>query len=246
VLIFTQFGEGLAQNTRDKLLDLPPLDRQTHQGRWRRQALNPDVRETLPTAPASVTVRENNLFVEPVEGSSATKLTTDGSASDQTAPFDWVYEEEFSCRDGWRWSEDGKQIAYWQLDTRGVKTFTLIDNTTQTYPILEDVRLTPRRESELGMPSRGRRRVRGPTRWIDVPGDTRTDCYIPRVEWAGNSRELAIQRVNRLQNAVDVMLADASTGKVRKVLTERDGAWVDLRDDAVAMGREGDGLHLGQ
>jgi dipeptidyl-peptidase-4 len=54
------------------------------------------------------------------------------------------------------------------------------------------------------------------------------------VEWAGNSRELAIQRVSRLQNAVDVMLADAATGKVRKVLTERDGAWVDLRADAVA------------
>ncbi len=67
-----------------------------------------------------------------------------------------------------------------------------------------------------------------------VPGDTRTDFYIPRVEWAGNARELAIQRVNRLQNAVDVLLADAATGKVRKVLTERDGAWVDFRDDAVA------------
>ena len=30
--------------------------------------------------------------------------------------FDWVYEEELGLRDGYRWSPDGKSIAYWQLD----------------------------------------------------------------------------------------------------------------------------------
>jgi dipeptidyl-peptidase-4 len=66
-----------------------------------------------------------------------------------------------------------------------------------------------------------------------VPGDTRTDYYIPRMEWAGNPNELAIRRVNRLQNAVDVMVANATTGIVRKVLTDRDGAWIDVHDDAM-------------
>ena len=73
----------------------------------------------------------------------------------------------------------------------------------------------------------------GTTRWLDVPGDTRTDFYVPRMDWAGNSNELVVQRVNRLQNAIDVMLADAATGAVRMVLTERDGAWLDVHDDAV-------------
>ena len=184
-------------------------------------------------------VRENNLYVEPTNAGSATKLTPDGSNEIINGTFDWVYEEEFFCRDGWRWSPDGKQIAYWQLDTRGVKSFTLVDNTTENYPILKSFAYpkTGERNSacRVGViPTTG-----GATQWVNVPGDTRTDFYIPRMEWANNSNELVIQRINRLQNAVDVLLADATTGKVRTVLTDRDGAWVDIHDDAMEWVEKG-------
>ncbi|MBI5758245.1 MAG: S9 family peptidase [Planctomycetales bacterium] len=178
-------------------------------------------------------VHENNVFVEPAEGGISTKLTSDGSNEVINGTFDWVYEEEFSCRDGWRWSPDGQQIAYWQLNTSGVKTFTLVDNTTATYPILNSFAYpkTGERNSacRLGVVSV----AGGATNWIDIPGDTRTDFYIPRMQWADNSRELLVQRANRLQNAVDLMLADTTTGKVRTMLTERDGAWVDIHDEDV-------------
>jgi len=182
-------------------------------------------------------VRENNIFIEPTEGGPPTALTSDGTDQVINGTFDWVYEEEFSCRDGWRWSPDGKQIAYWQLDIRGVKTFTLIDNTTAKYPILKTFAYPKTGERNSACRVGVVAASGGVTKWLDVPGDTRTDFYIPRMEWAGN--QLVIQRVNRLQDAVDVMLADATTGKVRTVLTERDGAWVDIHDDAVAFVENG-------
>ncbi len=184
-------------------------------------------------------VRENNLSVEPADGGPATRLTTDGSPEVINGTFDWVYEEEFACRDGWRWSPDGKRIAYWQLDTRGVKTFTMIDNTTASYPILKTWAYpkTGERNSvcRVGVVTA----TGGATTWLDVPGDTKTDYYIPRMEWAGNPNELVIQRVNRLQNGIDVFLADATTGKVKIVHTDRDGAWLDVHDDATEWVEKG-------
>src|SRR5439155_6219407 len=63
-------------------------------------------------------VREHDLYVERLEGAAPaiTRLTRDGSPTRINGTFDWVYEEEFSLRDGFRWSPDGARIAYWQLD----------------------------------------------------------------------------------------------------------------------------------
>jgi dipeptidyl-peptidase-4 len=59
-------------------------------------------------------VREHNLYVEDLPSGTIRRLTSDGSTTIINGTFDWVYEEELDDRDGWRWSPDGKSIAFWQ------------------------------------------------------------------------------------------------------------------------------------
>jgi dipeptidyl-peptidase-4 len=172
-------------------------------------------------------VRENNVYVEHLFGDhKITKLTTDGSRYIVNGTFDWVYEEELFCRDGFRWSPDSKHIAYWQLNSEGVKEMQLIDNTSGLYPTL--ITFPYPKAGETNSAARvGVVSVDGgPTRWFEVPGDPRSN-YLPRMEWA-DFDEVVIQQLNRRQDTNIVMLGDVRSGKVRPVLTEKDQAWVDI------------------
>jgi dipeptidyl-peptidase-4 len=175
-------------------------------------------------------VRANNLYVESLADGSITQLTSDGSARRSNGTSDWVYEEEFSLRDGFRWSPDGSSIAYWQIDDEGVKDYVLVNTTDNLYPRTTAIPYPkvgqPNPACRLGVvPASG-----GKARWVELPGDSR-DFYIPRMDWAANSKELVLQRLNRLQNTNEVTLAEASTGKARTVFTDRDDAWLDVVED---------------
>jgi dipeptidyl-peptidase-4 len=173
-------------------------------------------------------VRDNNLWVEDLKTHRMWQLTSEGSKTVINGGFDWVYEEELGVRDGWRWSPDGRAIAFWQLNTEGVGEFAIINNTDSLYP-----KVTWQQYPKVGeqfasarigvVPADG-----GATMWMQVPGNRR-DQYIVRMEWAGPN-EVMIERTNRAQNTLDVMMADATTGRVRTILTEKDEAWVDAGD----------------
>jgi dipeptidyl-peptidase-4 len=179
-------------------------------------------------------VRENNLYVEDLATGRITALTTDGSRTLINGTFDWVYEEELMNyhADGWRWSPDGKHIAFWQLNADSVKNFHLINNTDSLYS-----RVIPVQYPKVGETNSAARvgvvsAAGGPTRWLEIEGDPRNH-YIARMDWAASSDEVILQRLNRLQNRNEVMLGDARTGKVRTILVEQDSTWVDRVDDLV-------------
>jgi dipeptidyl-peptidase 4 len=172
-------------------------------------------------------VRENNIYVENLSDGRVTRLTADGSRTIVNGTFDWVYEEELFCRDGWRWSPDGKQIAYWQLNTEGVKEFSMINNTAALYPVITTFPYPKAGEMNSAARVGAVSAAGGQTRWFDLPGDPR-NYYLPRMEWAASSGEVVIQQLNRLQNTNLVMLGDAGSGKTRPILTEKDDTWVDV------------------
>ncbi len=174
-------------------------------------------------------VREGDLYVERLSDGAITRLTTGATRTLVNGMTDWVYEEEFGLRDGFRWSPDGTRIAYWQFDMSGVGTFLLINDTDSLYPFTVPVQYPKVGTTNSAVRVGVVRAAGGPTTWIQVPGDPR-NTYVPWMEWAGE-RELLIQHMNRRQTVDDVLLADAATGVARTILSERDSAWVDLQTD---------------
>jgi dipeptidyl-peptidase-4 len=181
---------------------------------------------------AWVDFNQKDLFVQDLKTMAVTRLTTAHSDSIINGTSDWVYEEEFSLRDGFRWSPDGRRIAYWQFDTSGVPVFTIINNTDELYP-----QLTPFQYPKVGQTNSACRvgvidAGGGATTWFEPPGDSRQH-YIPRMGWAGSSDRVFLVRLNRLQNTAKVMIGDARTGEINTIFTDTDEAWIDLRYDPV-------------
>jgi dipeptidyl-peptidase 4 len=172
-------------------------------------------------------VHDNNISVQNLQTREITPLTTDGSRTLINGTFDWVYEEEFSLRDGFRWSPDGQRIAYWQLDASGVREFFLINNTDSLYPFVVPVQY-PKVGETLSACRIGTVSVTGgSTTWIDLPDNPR-NAYIPKMEWAASSGEVAFQYMNRRQNVNRLMIADPRTGIARPILEDHDSTWVEV------------------
>ena len=175
-------------------------------------------------------VNDFNVCVEDLATGAITRLTADGSRKVINGTFDWVYEEELGLRDGWRWSPDGKSIAFWQLVADRVRDFALINYTDSLYPIVTEVQYPKAGETNSAarigvVPAAG-----GEIRWLALPGDPR-NTYIARMDWAANSDEVAVQQLNRLQNTDVLFLGERTDGAVQAVYTEHDSAWVDVVDD---------------
>ena len=179
-------------------------------------------------------VSKNNIYVENIADNKITRITNDGSSTIVNGTFDWVYEEEFDCRDGFRWSPDGKYIAYWQSDTEGTGWFDIINNVDSLYPKIIKFPYpkagTANSAVKVGYVSADG----GDTHWIDIPGNAREN-YIMRMDFIPDSDELFIQQMNRQQNTNKVWIAKIGDGSLKNILTEKDSAWVETNDNITWM-----------
>lgn len=172
-------------------------------------------------------VSKHNIYVEDLQSGNIKQLTTDGTEKIINGTFDWAYEEELFCRDGFRWSPDSKTIAYWQVNATNIRDYLMLNTTDSVYSYV-----IPVQYPKVGYdPSSARIGVAdiatAHTRWMDIPGDP-VQHYIPRMDWAGNSREIMVQQLNRKQDTSRLFLVNANTGQAKNIYTEGDKAWIDL------------------
>jgi dipeptidyl-peptidase-4 len=182
-------------------------------------------------------VYRNNIYVEELASGRITQLTLDGGDVFINGTFDWVYEEEFDCRDGFRWSPDGKNIAYWHSDTEGTGTFYMINNIDSVYsvpiPLPYPKAGTTNPAVKIGVVAA----AGGESRWFEIPGDRRNN-YLPRMEFTPNSNEVMIQQLNRLQNKNTVWIADIETMDINTIYTDQDEAFLDIHDNVMWLDNE--------
>ncbi len=174
-------------------------------------------------------VREQNVYVEDLATGEIRPLTSDGGGDIINGTADWVNEEEFGIRDGFRWSPGGRFIAYWRFDTSGVGRFTLINNTDALYPTVSVYPYPKPGTTNSAVSVHVADLEAGRTVRVATPGDPR-DTYVPKLEWVDDGT-LMLQHMNRLQNTNRVLLADPATGAVSVAHEDRSGTWLDAVDD---------------
>ena len=172
-------------------------------------------------------VSENNLYTEDDASGTINPLTTNGTVSLINGTFDWAYEEEFACRDGFRWSPDSKSIAYWQIDASEIKKFYMVNNTAAIYSQLVPLEY-PKVGEKPSACSVGVVNISdAKTKWMNIPGDP-SQNYLVRMEFIPNTNDLLIQQLNRKQNQIKLYMVDALKGSAKIIYEESDEAWVDL------------------
>ncbi|MFY9252177.1 MAG: S9 family peptidase [Fuerstiella sp.] len=189
-------------------------------------------------------VYDRNIYVEDIKAQIVVPITKTDGPHIINGTSDWVNEEELSIRDGFRWSPDGSQIAYWQFDTTGVPEMTMIDNTADRYPKLITFPYPKAGQQNSSCRIGVANLATDKTSWVPLAGDPK-EHYVARIEWApkkeGLSAELIVQQLNRLQNTNRVLRWNSATEETSEIFVERDDAWVDVHDEMFWLS---DGKHF--
>ncbi len=175
-------------------------------------------------------VYKNNLYFKDLASGIILQITADGKYNNIiNGSADWVYEEEFSFSKAFHWSPDSKKLAFYRFDESAVKEFTMEYFRGETYPELVTFKY----------PKVGEENAKvtvhiydiGSGRTVEVDKSSEPDGYIPRIKWTGDANTLCVLRMNRHQNQLELLLANAQTGATSILLAEKNKYYIDITDD---------------
>ena len=185
-------------------------------------------------------LRDHDLWVVSVASGELRRLTQGGSEEVRNGELDWVYPEELDLGTAYWWAPDSSKIALLQLDERAVEKYPLVSALSYGGTLTEErfpEAGTPNPVAHVGVVEV----MGGDVRWMDTGNDP--TALLARAQWLPDSRRLAIERLNRVQNHLELLFADAASGKCETVLTEQDKYWINLSGDGFGPAAS-DGLHF--
>ena len=175
-------------------------------------------------------VRRNNLYFKDLQSGKITMITKDGAFNKIiNGSTDWVYEEEFSFARAFEWSADSKKLAFIRFDETEVKEFIMTMHLDQPYP--EYVKFKYPKVGEKNSIVSTHIYHLDTEKTVLVNIGKETDQYVPRIKWTQNPNMLCVFRMNRHQNHLELLLADAATGKITVLLDEKNKYYIDITDD---------------
>src|SRR5918993_5078537 len=192
-------------------------------------------------------VRANNLFVVDIASRRERAITRDGSAEILNGKLDWLYQEEIYGRGRFRaywWSPDSTSLAFLQLNERPVPEYTVVNHLPYR-PELEVTDYPKAGDPNPGVKLGIGRVAGGDPRWVDAAAYAKTDFLIVNVDWTPDSKQVIHQVQDREQTWLDLNLADASSGRARRLLRETTKAWVNENGNPVWL-KDGSFLWLSE
>ncbi len=192
-----------------------------------------------PDATKVAYVFENNLYYKDLSSGEENQLTIDGSFNNLIfGATDWVYEEEFSFAKAFWWSPDSKKIAYMAFDESDVKEFTMTLYKDDAYPEYETFKYPKVGEDNSKVSVFIYNLENEETLLVDLGSDYE---YIPRLKWTQNPNQLCVFKMNRWQNDLELVLADAKSGNTSTLFREKNKYYIDIHDDLTFLK---DGKHF--
>lgn len=178
-----------------------------------------------PQADKVAFVYENNLYYKDLASGKIHQITDDGAANAIiNGATDWVYEEEFGFAVGFAWSPDGKKLGYYRFDERHVREFTMTNYTGELYPEYETFKYPKVGEANSYVDIYIYDVEQGSKVKADLGPEK--DQYVPRIKWTQSADRLCVYRLNRLQNHLELLLADSQTGATTLLLEEKETEYV--------------------
>jgi dipeptidyl-peptidase 4 len=174
-------------------------------------------------------VRGNNIFIKDLSSGKETQVTSDGKFNNIiNGATDWVHEEEFAFSVAYFWSPDSKKIAYYKFDESQVKEFSFNEFNNQLYPTEYKFKYPKAGEANSVVTIHTYDLTSGTDKLMDIGSEK--DQYIPRIKWTMDPNTLSMIRMNRHQNKLELMMANASTGTSTIVYTETNDTYIDIHE----------------